>query len=166
MKTHDTMQIETFHGQWDTTAWRVKAQYFLYPLCQLHLSFSTTRWSVSRSSLTPLTSPIHSLQFRCFPQRSKRFKAQDSRCTVKVGSMQLNFCAGWVGSSYTPCILQNPDSKALKWIYTVVLGLSRHGWVKKIKKASMWNLINLLGSAFWGRRSRRGGEFPRAGSKV
>lgn len=95
---------------------------------------------------------IPSLQLRCFPQRSRRFKAQDSRCTGKVGSMQPSVVLGGLG---TPGH-HNPDSKALQWIHTVVLGLSRHGWVRKLKKASMWNLIKLLGICFLGEEEQEG----------
>lgn len=145
------VEIQTHTGQRGTTA-----KNFLYPLCQL------PQLIVSQSHSPPSALPIPSLQLGCFPQRSRRFKAQDSRCTGKVGSMQPSVVLGGLGAPGH----HNPDSKALQWIHTVVLGLSRHGWVRKLKKASMWNLINLLGSAFWGRRSRRGGEFPRAGSIV
>lgn len=153
--TGQTWRSRQARGSGEQLPW-VTAQNFFYPLCQL------PRLIVSQSRSPPSALPIPSLQLGCFPQRSRRFKAQDSRCTGKVGSMQPSVVLGRLGAPGH----HNPDSKALQWIHTVVLGLSRHGWVRKLKKASMWNLINLLGSAFWGRRSRRGGEFPRAGSIV
>lgn len=43
------------------------------------------------------------------------------------------FCASWVGSSYTPCILQNPDSKGAK--VNVHSGFrSFKAWMGKEKK--------------------------------
>lgn len=70
----------------------------------------------------PQLSQIHSLQFKMVlsifsppkKEKIKAFKAQDSRCTVKVGSMQLkqtNFALGELGAPNHQGVLQNPDSE-------------------------------------------------------
>lgn len=93
-ETHDTVHIETFHNC-------LKSQSPVFSLSTLPPSplHHHELIPLSQSSLIcPQLSQIHSLQFRCFPQRRKRFKAQDSRCTVKVGSTQLRFVLGELGA--------------------------------------------------------------------
>lgn len=74
-KTHDTVHIETFHNC-------LKNQSPIFSLSTLPASplHHHKLIPLSQSSLTALnSSQIHSLQFRCFPQRRKRFKAQDKQ---------------------------------------------------------------------------------------
>lgn len=77
---------------------------FLYPLCQLPLLI------VSQSLSPPQLCPAPTCSSDVFPQRSRRFKAQDSRCTGKVGSTQPSVVLGGLGAPGH----HNPDSKALQ----------------------------------------------------
>lgn len=97
------VEIETRAGQWGTTALSHSPKFLL----------STLPAPPADRQPEPLPSsalPIPSLQLGCFPQRSRRFKAQDSRCTGKVGSMQPSVVLGRLGAPGH----HNPDSKALQ----------------------------------------------------